>query len=255
MLFAYDAETHQWCDASTALRGRIYVCECPERHTVFLRKGPVVRPHFAHFSDAKCKGGGESAEHKAAKHRMRTMKGKYVFVKEHCPRCGEQIIERCDDGRVEIEVRSDDGRWWYDCVYVSNSGRRVALEIFHSHATTCEKIAATRAAGMEIAEFHAEEVNCMGEEGGSLRNLQAVERECERCRQEEARKRAEEERKREEKEQNERHWNQKSEAARQCRRQMRVRRNKWKRTPSQESIDWMHAQRASVLCRIKETED
>ncbi|MEI6810258.1 MAG: hypothetical protein WCN95_16185, partial [bacterium] len=75
-----------------------------------------------------------------------------------------------------IEVRSADGRWWYDCVYKAE-GYEVALEVYHTHATTQEKIKATRQSGMQLAEFSADEVNAM-KPGAELHNLQIVTRIC-----------------------------------------------------------------------------
>ena len=188
MFFAIDTQTQQWCKASTARRKGEYVCACPDRHKVFLKKGTVKQPHFSHYDGTagkgQCRGGGESEEHKDAKQRLRDMRGMYSFVTEKCPECGLEVVEKCTDGTVEIEVRSNDKRWWYDCVYKSTSGHHIALEVFHTHATTREKIESTRKAGMQIAEFHALEINKMTPSSTRLYNLQIIKRFCSaRCKE------------------------------------------------------------------------
>ena len=162
------------------------MCGCPDRHKVFLKRGTVKQPHFAHYdisTGGNCRGGGESQEHKDAKQRLRDMRGMYSFTTEKCPECGREAIEQCADGTVDIEVRSNDKRWWYDCVYKSTSGYHIALEVFHTHATTREKIESTRQNGMQIAEFHADEINSMSSIT-RLHNLQIVRRFCStRCKE------------------------------------------------------------------------
>ena len=175
MFYAIDSLTNQWIKASAAQRSDHYVCSCPDRHRVLLKKGDIRTAHFAHWDE--CRGGGESEEHRAAKQSLRERKGDYSFVKEICPMCKRKKIEYCSNGTVEIEVRSDDKRWWYDCVYKSISGYSIALEVFHTHKTTQEKIEATRQKGMQIAEFRAKEINEM-EEGARINNLLAVTRYC-----------------------------------------------------------------------------
>ena len=182
MFYALDA-LDLWVDASDASRDGRYTCDCPDRHPVCL-KLPSGRanveyraPHFSHLSNAECRGGGESAEHKAAKHQLRKMKGQYWFVTERCPECDREKRETCANGTVSIEIRSTDDRWRYDCVYKPNAGPSIALEVFHTHATTKEKIEATRRSGMQIAEFKADEINAM-EPGAKLCNLQTVIRTC-----------------------------------------------------------------------------
>ena len=135
-------------------------------------------PHFAHLpkSDTECRRGGESLEHKAAKHKLREMRGQYSFVTEKCPECKCEKRETCANGTVDIEVRSADGRWWYDCLYKSEL-YSIALEVMHTHATTLEKIASTRESGVQIAEFSASEINAM-QPGAQLLNLRIVTRLC-----------------------------------------------------------------------------
>ena len=184
MFYALDASTCSWVHASKSTRDGSYTCDCPDHHPVCLklpsgRENVEYRtPHFSHLpkSNTECRGGGESAEHKAAKHHLREMKGQYSFVVERCPECKDEVWETCSDGTVSVEVRSADGRWWYDCVYKADD-YEIALEVFHTHATTQEKIDATRRSGMQLAEFHADEVNDMVP-GAKLTNLQTVTRVC-----------------------------------------------------------------------------
>jgi hypothetical protein len=108
------------------------------------------------------------------------MMGQYSFVTERCPECGHEQRETCASGTIGIEVRSADRRWWYDCVYRAET-YSIALEVLYTHATTQEKIEATRQSGMQIAEFRADEINAM-EPGAELSNLQMVTRICgQRC--------------------------------------------------------------------------
>jgi hypothetical protein len=104
------------------------------------------------------------------------MRGQYSFVTEKCPECKWEKWETCANGTVDIEVRSADGRWWYDCLYRSEL-YSVALEVLHTHATTLEKIASTRESGVQMAEFSASEINAM-QPGAQLLNLQIVTRFC-----------------------------------------------------------------------------
>jgi hypothetical protein len=59
-------------------------------------------------------------------------------------------------------------------------GYLIALEIFHTHATGCEKVNSTRQCGLAIAEFRAEDVLNM-QPGDMLENLQMRVRFCDSC--------------------------------------------------------------------------
>ena len=184
-LFALDRATNEWCSAATCNRVGSYVCWCPDKHSVFVRKPSgkegvrVITAHFAHFRapDGKpvsvCRKGGESVEHVNAKMALKTMAGKFSFAMNRCPECCASIIENCCNGTVVLELRSDDRRWRYDAVYTDANGRATALEVYHSHATTEEKILSTRSKGMRIAEFSASNILELAENGrgGRLQNL------------------------------------------------------------------------------------
>ena len=184
MFYALETSTRSWLHASNATRDGQYTCDCPDGHRVCLklpsgRENVEYRgPHFSHLpkSDTECRKGGESLEHKAAKHKLREMRGQYSFVTEKCPECKCEKWETCANGTVDIEVRSADGRWWYDCLYRSEL-YSVALEVLHTHATTLEKIVSTRESGVHMAEFSASEINAM-QPGAQLLNLQIVTRFC-----------------------------------------------------------------------------
>ncbi len=57
-----------------------------------------------------------------------------------------------------IEKTSNDRKWRYDCL-LRTGGKHVAvLEVLHSHKVTREKASSVRDAGLEIAEFRAEDI-------------------------------------------------------------------------------------------------
>ena len=185
-----------WVSAIHADKLHEYECWCPDRHKVCLRQPSGkegirhVNPHFAHFPlregnrevMTSCRGGGESEEHMSAKIRLKEMQGKYTFALEECIVCGRKDMESCTNGEIDIEVRSEDRRWWYDACYKSADGRDIALEVKHKHATGTEKIQSTKTAGMMIAEFMASDINAM-EEGAILRNLLIRKITCDVCKE------------------------------------------------------------------------
>jgi hypothetical protein len=183
MNFALDSSTNKWCNAATCDKVGDYVCWCPEKHPVFVRKPSgkegvrVVAAHFAHFRasegqpDTVCRKGGESDEHMNAKMVLQTKAGLFSFVTTRCPECGKETVEDCSNGTVALEIRSDDRKWRYDAVYTDVRGMATALEVFHSHATTMEKIQSTRSNGMRIAEFSSDNILQLAENGGRIDNL------------------------------------------------------------------------------------
>ena len=116
-----------------------------------------------HSNKRKCTHGGESVIHRMAKQKLREMVGKYSFTLFQCVRCGDERYENGRGCSVTIEVRSDDGKWRYDCVLSRNGLPIVALEVVHTHKTGDEKISAVRSSGIEIVEFRAEDVMQMGD--------------------------------------------------------------------------------------------
>lgn len=177
--YARDAITGRPVAPRNAEKGGSYVCVCPDRHSVYLRKGEKNEPHFAHFPvrnengevhEGMCRGGGgESKEHINAKLRMLEMQGQYSFVCEKCPICKHETVEQCIGGKMDVELRSDDAKWRYDLMYTRQDGTRIALEIFHTHKSGQDKIHGTRESLVGIAEFHAYDVLNM-EPGAKLEN-------------------------------------------------------------------------------------
>lgn len=190
----------QWVCASDAVQDpdTSFFCDCPAMHKMKLVK-PSGLPdkrsfmdYFAHVSSGhkrtsdgelvitSCCSGGESLEHKHAKHKLREMVGQFSFVVEKCRSCQLELVEDGRDAGILVEVRSDDGRWRYDCVLIRDDVKVVALEIYHRHATTQDKVLATRQDGLQIAEFRAEDVNALVP-GARLVNMQIRKFLCHGC--------------------------------------------------------------------------
>ena len=154
----------------------VFFCDCPARHRMKLVK-PSGRlgkrrfcDYFAHIAkhakrgDAsvsvipQCASGGESLLHRMAKQRLREMVGRYGFSIFRCAECGEQECVDTRGCKVDIEVRSRDGKWRYDCLLSRGAVQIAALEVVHTHRSGDDKVAAVRASGLEIAEFRAVDV-------------------------------------------------------------------------------------------------
>ena len=193
--FARDRLGH-WVNAVTTeqRRGVRYTCDCPGKHKVKLVKPlglgkRLFRDYFAHVSthsgkskQTKCCANGESEAHRNAKHLLRAMQGSFSFALQQCPDCRAQVIETCARGVIDVEIASADGRWRYDCLLRVDGRPVLALEVVHTHFSSEEKVASTRADGVALAEFRAEDVMKMQEAGGGwIENLQVLVIECERC--------------------------------------------------------------------------
>jgi hypothetical protein len=146
-------------------------CECPERHKMKLVKPSGLSgkrtfcDYFAHVSDKRPENesicgpdcGGESLEHRLAKHKLREEVGSYFFPISHCQCCHSEVLVDSAGGSVKLEVVSADKLWRYDCLLrIGNVD--VALEVVHTHLTGCAKVDSTRNSGIEIAEFRAGDV-------------------------------------------------------------------------------------------------
>ena len=136
--------------------------------------------HFAHYSVEEgggavlgCRGGGESEEHIEAKHRLVEMQGQYKFALKTCTECDENVWEECV-GKLDIEARSMDRRWRYDVLLTRSDQTQLALEVYHTHATSEEKVESSALIGVPIAEFRAQDILDL-QPGGELHNLQCVE--------------------------------------------------------------------------------
>jgi hypothetical protein len=182
----------------------VYNCDCPRKHKMKLVKpsGALGKrgfcDYFAHITKRQktsasadhrrpmCVTGGESLLHKRAKHALRELVGGYKFAVFRCCRCGEERHEHTEGCSVRIEVRSGDGKWRYDCLLVRGSTPVVAMEVVNTHRTGDEKAVATRASGLEIVEFRAQDVMQMMEEGCGrtvklIENLQIRTGICDTC--------------------------------------------------------------------------
>ena len=127
-----------------------YVCydsDC--RSYVFARLGPVKAHHFAHYSltaQTGCKGktNGESEEHIICKHWV-ARNSKYLMLgKQECPRCNAIVYEGIGEGwESEVEARVPGCKRTVDVMLskIDKTGEisRLAVEIFHTHATDDDK--------------------------------------------------------------------------------------------------------------------
>jgi len=179
---------HQGIDA--------YYCGCPDRHRLKFVKPSgkdgkrKFKPYFGHVTAhgkrknnstyISCRGGGESPDHQNAKHRLRELLGQYSFVVRRCPTCMQEEREYGLGSSIEMEIRSSDRLWRYDCMLKRDGVPVMALEIAHTHFTSADKVASTRAAGVGMAEFRAREVLSL-KPGGGLTNLQIVIGQCIIC--------------------------------------------------------------------------
>ena len=144
----------EWvCATSTQYKqGVTYFCECPDKHKMKLVKSSGdpdkrhFREYFAHITtgfkrdrhdeEITCRSGGESQEHRNAKHKLREMMGKFSYVSKKCKHCKTDTIEDCSGASIELEIQSNDKRWRYDCMLVRNGINVAALEIYHTSLTT-----------------------------------------------------------------------------------------------------------------------
>ena len=102
--------------------------------------------------------------HRNAKHMMRmwmdTPARTITFATEACVECWSPMAMRTfasSDYRVELERRSADGQWRYDCTLVERTSNATiaALEVMATHACTVSKIEGTH---LLLAEFKARDV-------------------------------------------------------------------------------------------------
>jgi hypothetical protein len=182
--YARDSDGN-WVNAcKETKRNTEYFCSCPDKHKLkFVTpsndpdKRPF-RPYFAHISTRKggapcCQTCAESQTHVNAKHVLREKFGEYRFLLSKCPNCKHRHVywNAPKNGKVELEVRSVNGKWRYDCMVVVDGQKVMALEVCHTHKTEHRKIADTRSHGLEIAEFDADDILSLNHEKSILRNL------------------------------------------------------------------------------------
>jgi hypothetical protein len=190
----------KWINAKKTIYKKhcVYFCDCPNKHRMKLVKpsGKEGRrsfcDYFAHIVkrgvgsrpilNVTCAKGGESVLHRRAKHLLREMVGKYSFSVFRCSQCEEETSIETDACSVKIEVRSENGKWRYDCLLSKGSTSIAALEVVHTHYTSEEKVKSVRSSGLNIAEFRAHDV--MGLLDGRkhhIENLQIKVGKCYRC--------------------------------------------------------------------------
>jgi hypothetical protein len=175
MQYALDANG-SWANAKLTdyKRHAQFFCACAERHPVKLVKPSGVlgkRPfsdYFAHItrSEHDAVGGrtvrscgcSESPDHFNAKHKLREMVGRYAFTTFRCTSCRRKRIVYSRGCEVVVEEPSKDRKWRYDCLLRSGGKDVAALEVLHSHKVTREKASSVRDAGLQIAEFRAEDI-------------------------------------------------------------------------------------------------
>ena len=184
-----------------------FFCECPERHKMKLVKPSGLcgkRPfcdYFAHVQTShkkqktttannmtmmisSCSPGGESILHRMAKHRLREMVGMYSFPTFRCDDCSWEKIMHSKRGTVTMEVVSADKKWRYDCLLFKKGLPVAALEVVHTHLTGFVKVKSVRESGIEIAEFRADDVMNMINDGKTktkLDNIQMQTGKCQDC--------------------------------------------------------------------------
>ena len=149
--------------ACNGIKKRKYICLCPDAHAVCLKQGPERAAHFAHIPVRgpdgdfipSCRSGGESEEHIKAKLKLVEQRGDYSFCLKKCKVCKKKVMEDCRNGTMKIEAWSGDKRWKYDVLYTRSDGSKLALEVYHTHATGEKKVLSSTAAGIPIAEFDA----------------------------------------------------------------------------------------------------
>jgi len=97
-----------------------------------------------------------------AKHKLVELQGQYSFRLKTCEVCRVPVMEDCKNGTLKIEVQSDDKHWRYDVLYTRHDdGTKLALEVYHTHATGDPKIRSSMESGVSIAEFYSEDILSM----------------------------------------------------------------------------------------------
>jgi hypothetical protein len=107
-------------------------------------------------------GTGESATHYRSKFLLQQLAGRYKFLISECRDCHcHDEWEAPEAGEVVIEKRAkteDDRCYAYDAAIMRNGKVHCALEVYHTHKTTREKVNDTRHMGIQIAEFLSEDI-------------------------------------------------------------------------------------------------
>ena len=197
--YAYDIDG-EWVNAkkTSYKKYQTFFCECPEKHKMKLVKPSGLsgkRPfcdYFAHVQtgykrqkiDEKvsCSPGGESIQHRLAKHKLRESVGLYYFPVFRCQSCLHENMIDSVGCSVSMEVVSRDKKWRYDCLLCKEGLPVAALEVVHMHLTSTFKAESVRGGGLEIAEFRVDEVLSMTDKGrNKLDNLKIRIGRCQDC--------------------------------------------------------------------------
>lgn len=182
-------------------KGGRYFCCCPDTHKLKFVSWSgrddkrEFRSYFAHITDKinpqSCRTGGESERHIQAKLLLQETYGRYTFALKKCPDCKtKELWKSPRDGTVVLEQVSEDKKWRYDCVVMVRGEKIMAFEVYATHQTEKNKIDKTRANGLEIAEFLADEV-LTRKPGQILKNLLCEIERCNACKTKRVKKRQE----------------------------------------------------------------
>lgn len=138
--------TNTYTLPSKAVKGVEYSCvDCGQR--VILRRGPIRKAHFAHFSaETKChfyEYPNESQIHKDAKFKLaERLKQKFkIQIDNSCPECSlydgvDHFVKYEDGDEVIIEYRDSNGKYIADVAITKDNKVRYIFEIKYTHATT-----------------------------------------------------------------------------------------------------------------------
>lgn len=159
-------------DALSEDDGRIVRCyDCGERLSrvpkqIRSRRGTqwTVRAHFRHPRNTQCGGTGESAEHKAAVHAFLV----YDFdLFTECKRCCKSMpIVMAGQPCAERAWSHDERPYRLDVAFVEDDEVVAAVEVWHTHATTGQKLQDLNASEVAWCEVRASEVHeaiCRGD--------------------------------------------------------------------------------------------
>jgi hypothetical protein len=142
-LGAINTEKNTYESAYYASKESTYICPSCKKG-VFLRKGKVLRPHFAHYkSENPCTfydHPGESEIHRHAKELIRHahQSGKEISIETSCNTCKEKEVLSLPLIDIHLEYRFEyDGLKIADIAFVENDEAQCIIEICHKHPT-CE---------------------------------------------------------------------------------------------------------------------
>ena len=142
------------------------------------------RSYFAHVNDYQyhecAQNSGESKEHIQSKHFLRMNIESYKFKISSCPQCHESVWFSGAGHTVNLEMKSIDGKYRYDCVLMKNDTPCYILEVLHTHKTGHEKINHSRINNIPIAEFTTSDI-LSNPDGGILDNILKSHLFCSKC--------------------------------------------------------------------------